>query len=612
MKWYVLLGMWGMFSLLMVCLLRGQPISPKNHLRLGTTFNPDKGWVDNINPEFIMSDTVIEACCGLFTDPGGKKFNYPPNQDVTMTIMPAPGHLIQVSFQRFDLEYQSGCHFDYLKVFNGANSNAPVLGTFCGQSLPGDFTGNNPDGALTFVFHSDLTIEKQGWEALISCIPITFPPIADFSSDHVIGMPGGVICFQDLSVPIPSSWNWTITPAIVTFVEGTGPYSRNPKVLFPFPGVYQVSLTVENGYGSGCMIKDDYIQIRNYLLYEDFEEAGSGPEGWSQEALTGSVSWLFMNGSPAMHPPLAFQGSGNATISGTGGQTLLISPWFEIDSFPTRLIFRHYQEAFAGWQDQLSIVYREDSTSPWIPIPGANWNGNTSTWVVHCVSIPCINSSCQLGFLGSVSGGYGVCLDEIEVMHEPAILDLRLMLQGLIDPSTGQMLPARDENGPIWNDSIADLIRISFHHTNPPHQSLAPVIDAMLNTSGQVLALLPGYLTASAYLSTQHRNSLETWSAVPIPLNPDTVRYDFSCAASQAFGSNQCAISSGVYALFSGDVNQDGVIDCNDLGIVEQEMQFFNFGYLPSDLNGDGIVDSNDMAIIEMNAANFLEVQKPS
>lgn len=65
------------------------------------------------------------------------------------------------------------------------------------------------------------------------------------------------------------------------------------------------------------------------------------------------------------------------------------------------------------------------------------------------------------------------------------------------------------------------------------------------------------------------------------------------------------------YAIYSGDVNQDGIIDGSDASIVDNAAFNYLTGYVVSDTNGDGIVDGSDSSIIDNNAYNFVSVIKP-
>ncbi|QLH46133.1 MAG: hypothetical protein HWD58_11155 [Bacteroidota bacterium] len=71
----------------------------------------------------------------------------------------------------------------------------------------------------------------------------------------------------------------------------------------------------------------------------------------------------------------------------------------------------------------------------------------------------------------------------------------------------------------------------------------------------------------------------------------------FYYALSQAYGSNQVQVENGIWALYSGDINQDGVVDGLDYNDWESDNNNFGAGYLAIDLNGDGIVDGLDFLL---------------
>jgi hypothetical protein len=87
--------------------------------------------------------------------------------------------------------------------------------------------------------------------------------------------------------------------------------------------------------------------------------------------------------------------------------------------------------------------------------------------------------------------------------------------------------------------------------------------------------------------------------------------YDFSLQASQAYGSNQTQIAPGLFALYSGDINQDGVIDGLDYNDWETDNNNFAGGYFNTDLNGDGVVDGLDFIHWEQNSNNFVGAVAP-
>ena len=53
--------------------------------------------------------------------------------------------------------------------------------------------------------------------------------------------------------------------------------------------------------------------------------------------------------------------------------------------------------------------------------------------------------------------------------------------------------------------------------------------------------------------------------------------------------------------MYSGDINQDGIIDVSDFTILENSLNQTPLQYDISDLTGDGIVESADYSIVENN-----------
>ena len=113
----------------------------------------------------------------------------------------------------------------------------------------------------------------------------------------------------------------------------------------------------------------------------------------------------------------------------------------------------------------------------------------------------------------------------------------------------------------------------------------------------------------SYYIKLNHRNSIETWSAAPVMTSAITT-YDFSTAASQAYGNNMSDLGDGNWAIFSGDISdatsatvgvQDGIIESQDYGDMENAVYQTLLGYVVQDITGDGLVESADYGLMENN-----------
>jgi len=90
-----------------------------------------------------------------------------------------------------------------------------------------------------------------------------------------------------------------------------------------------------------------------------------------------------------------------------------------------------------------------------------------------------------------------------------------------------------------------------------------------------------------------------------------TTSYDFTTAATQAYGDNMIEVATGVYAMFTGDINQDEFVDPFDYPSFELDNFNFASGYLSTDLNGDGFVDPFDYPVFELNNFNFVMSAHP-
>ena len=91
----------------------------------------------------------------------------------------------------------------------------------------------------------------------------TLPPVAEFNSNKTNCCTESTVTFHDLSINAPNIWQWTFSPATVTYVNGTDNNSRNPQVQFHAACSYSVSLYVANSYGNDTTTKSGYITINN-------------------------------------------------------------------------------------------------------------------------------------------------------------------------------------------------------------------------------------------------------------------------------------------------------------------------------------------------------------
>ncbi len=140
------------------------------------------------------------------------------------------------------------------------------------------------------------------------------------------------------------------------------------------------------------------------------------------------------------------------------------------------------------------------------------------------------------------------------------------------------------------------------------NDSIDGISHIILNTGNDYL------IDSSYYIIASHRNSIKVSTANPQhlidPLNP-SLYYDFTVDDSTAYGNNLALTSGGIWAMYSGDVNQDCIIDLNDLSLIDNAAFSFVTGYSGEDITGDNFVDLSDLLIADNNSSMFVNCILP-
>jgi hypothetical protein len=178
---------------------------------------------------------------------------------------------------------------------------------------------------------------------------------------------------------------------------------------------------------------------------------------------------------------------------------------------------------------------------------------------------------------------------------------LTAYLQGMYLGS-GTMTSAPFNSDGVTSSSIADTITVQLYTAGG---SLAYTSTAALSTAGNALVSFPGgAIGNSYYIVIRHRNSIAVSSASTMVILATNASYNFSSAATQAMGDNLIDDGSGVFMIYTGDINQDGSVDFNDYPNLDVASSSGVLGYDPNDLNGDASVDFNDYPLIDVNSSN--------
>ncbi len=180
-------------------------------------------------------------------------------------------------------------------------------------------------------------------------------------------------------------------------------------------------------------------------------------------------------------------------------------------------------------------------------------------------------------------------------------LKLKILTEGMYQPLFNQM-------------TRKDTVKVYLRNTSSPYaitDSAKGVIDS-LNFTG--LFLFNSAPSGTYYIVTKHFNSIETWSKAggeALLNNGAAYNYDFTSSVSQAFGNN-LKLKGAKYCLFSGDINQDGIIDASDLSLADNDSYIGVTGrFVSSDVTGDNIVDAADVSLVDNNSNDMVSVSRP-
>ena len=160
--------------------------------------------IDTANPCIVFmppaGSQTLNDCSGYLYDDGGSG-EYSNNTQVTTTIAPLGASSVTLTFTAFNFE--SG--YDYLKIYNGSSTSAPLIGSYTGNSLPngGSITANS--GAVTIEQVTDAGVTADGFVVSWQCSMPSVPPVASFTADDTANC-SGTVSFRDNSIYGPTSW----------------------------------------------------------------------------------------------------------------------------------------------------------------------------------------------------------------------------------------------------------------------------------------------------------------------------------------------------------------------------------------------------------------------
>uniref|UniRef100_A0A8C6UGR6 Procollagen C-endopeptidase enhancer a n=1 Tax=Neogobius melanostomus TaxID=47308 RepID=A0A8C6UGR6_9GOBI len=112
----------------------------------------------------------ITKAQGEIMTPNWPDNKYPPGTSCSWLIAVEPDMVIQVKFDKFALEADTYCRFDYVAFYNGGErDDSQLIGKYCGDKAPVPIiTSGN---VLLVQFVSDLSVTSDGFLAMYTSLP---------------------------------------------------------------------------------------------------------------------------------------------------------------------------------------------------------------------------------------------------------------------------------------------------------------------------------------------------------------------------------------------------------------------------------------------------------
>lgn len=297
-------------------------------------------------------------------------------------------------------------------------------------------------------------------------------------------------------------------------------------------------------------------------------------EIYYKRSLDGGLNW---GADTRLTSNSAYSDYPSVTVSGS----VVHIVWQDLRSGIDDIFYKRSTDGGISWESDTRLTMNV----PWL---GA-WNPSVSVSgsVVHVVWFD-YRIGAEIWYKRNPSGS-----------QIPLTLNLTAFIQGFYNQSANSM--------------VSDSLNVYVSNASSPY-GIVDSSKGVLNSSGTGTFNFNNVSNGVNYYTViKHRNSIETWSAAGNQFISGAMTYNFSSSASAAYGNNliQTDASPVRFAIYSGDTNQDGIIDATDAGSIDNDAFNFVSGYVNTDVTGDGFVDATDSAISDNNSFNFVSLVRP-
>ncbi len=178
------------------------------------------------------------------------------------------------------------------------------------------------------------------------------------------------------------------------------------------------------------------------------------------------------------------------------------------------------------------------------------------------------------------------------------IVNIKMFMQGYYDSETNSM-------------RHSDSITLYLQNSVSPYQVIDSAVSVVHENGEGTFAFVrkSPCKEPPRKIKTKSNKCIDTWSSGNLVCSDSSeMYYDFTFEASQAYGNNMIRVDSvpTAYAIYSGDVNKDNIIDLSDVIIIYNDANNFVTGNTATELTGDYIVDLFDVIVAYNNSIAFV------
>ena len=182
---------------------------------------------------------TITACEGIIMDPGGMD-DYPHNANSILVINPPTLGGLILTFTEFRLR-RNGGDADHLSIYDGPDTNSPLIGRFARTSLMGQ-TIHTTNGVVTLHFETDAQNDTTGFVMYYSTAEQVGTPAAGFMPNTLNPLLNAPVQFADDSEYAGHYF--------YDFGDGETSNDAEPIHQYTMQGTYTVTQIINNCNGA--------------------------------------------------------------------------------------------------------------------------------------------------------------------------------------------------------------------------------------------------------------------------------------------------------------------------------------------------------------------------